>query len=112
MIDLLIETLEQQGDSDALRKARLGKRALQTMDSVYFTHQSFQDGDPEDYLQIYPSTNLYIYTYGVHGACTEVGEDAAHVYAATNTSISIHKSTYPSTAQGLALICVYGATKG
>ncbi len=55
VIDLLIETLEQQGDSDALRKARLGKRALQTMDSAYFTHQSFQDGDPEDYLQIYPS---------------------------------------------------------
>ena len=56
VITMLIEELDYQGDRDAMRKAELGLRSLKTMDSIYFSTKSFQDGAPEDYLMLYPST--------------------------------------------------------
>ncbi|MAA79587.1 MAG: hypothetical protein CL916_10040 [Deltaproteobacteria bacterium] len=55
VITMLIEELDYHGDSDAMKKAQLGLRALQTLDSIYFNNESFQDGKPEDYLMLYPS---------------------------------------------------------
>ena len=55
VITMLIEELDYQGDHNAMRKAELGLRALQTMDFVYFSNKSFQDGAPKDYLSLYPS---------------------------------------------------------
>ena len=56
VIAMLIEELDYQGDHDAKRKAELGLRSLKTMDPIYFSNKSFQDGAPEDYLMLYPST--------------------------------------------------------
>ena len=55
VIEMLIHTLEEQGDSSALRKAQLGLRKLKELDAVYFTNNSFQDGSPDDYLEMIPS---------------------------------------------------------
>ena len=56
VITMLIEELDYQGDHEAMRRAELGLRALNKKDSIYFSNKSFQDGAPEHYLRVYPST--------------------------------------------------------